>query len=297
MADKEEAQEAVVIGPEQAVVLRILTPSIKLAMERCESGEYGFAEAWRRLIVAAQSEPRPASPPPVARAGAPRDDLVELCRALVNANGEEAEGAAIGAIYSYIDDLDAAPEAPLPGQSATRGLIAALENIVNEAGELACCEEVWEGDRRAYKSLCNIAANALKKYDAALTTPSPAGQGEAIDRRIVVDAIRRHGDTREPWAVMSLTIADAVVATLRASAQPTPPGWDMEPIGLSLVVIGEGPFGRDVAICHSNEQLREAVMMLGADDRKITFKRYVEKETTRQSPLVRPQYVKRDWNP
>ena len=49
----------VIIGPEQAVVLRILTPKIRDAMAAASiSGDP--VEAWKLLVAAAEAEPRPA---------------------------------------------------------------------------------------------------------------------------------------------------------------------------------------------------------------------------------------------
>jgi len=59
---RDEAMEetAVVIGPEQAVVLRILLPKVRAVMDECEKGNLSHSEAWRTLIAAAEVKPRPA---------------------------------------------------------------------------------------------------------------------------------------------------------------------------------------------------------------------------------------------
>lgn len=57
---RRQLAEAVTIGPEQAVVLRILMPKTAKVMEDCEDGSMSFKEAWDALIASAEVSPRHA---------------------------------------------------------------------------------------------------------------------------------------------------------------------------------------------------------------------------------------------
>lgn len=184
-----------------------------------------------------------ASPPPAARAGAPKIATDEMVSAGIRASNclDDTE-AMRDLVRSIINGaLDAAPEAPLPGQS--------VEVQLRDALELA-----W-----SRLDPFDLPPGVADTIDAALKgrpTPSPAGQGEAmpsvtvpapltdeylgqmqahvdeggqLTHRNAVDLLKALQSLITISRQMSAESHQAIaklryeVTILRASAQPTPP--------------------------------------------------------------------------
>ncbi len=205
--------------------------------ERLRKMADSFVESGVTRPILLQAAERLASPPPAARAGAPReptDTMIKAALELICEAVECGRDASPSEVWKAM--YDAAPEAPPLGQSAEASCpFCGSDNIkplVDSANEgYAIClncgasgPTVW-GDPTTERAMAAFGRRA---------TPSPAGQGEAMPsfrRWAQHHNFCAAGRSDDCECTCGLTDArkqanallPGAPQALRASAQPTPP--------------------------------------------------------------------------